>query len=83
MMPLVSCSPHPVKPMRSTPAPESPRKEKARQASSLSPGQTTDQEQLTPKPTVSGSFAVSVVQLEKTEPKQVRKGLSRRGQVCS
>ncbi|XP_070805125.1 rab11 family-interacting protein 5 [Pituophis catenifer annectens] len=61
-----TASPHPVKPMRSTPAPESPRKE----ASSLSPGQTTDQEQLTPKPTISGSFAVSVAQLEKTEPKQ-------------
>ncbi|XP_058049816.1 rab11 family-interacting protein 5 isoform X2 [Ahaetulla prasina] len=65
-----TASPHPVKPMRSTPAPESPHKEKARQASSLSPGQNTDQEQLTPKSAISGSFAASVVQLEKTESKQ-------------
>lgn len=83
MMPLVSCSPHPVKPMRSTPAPESPRKETARLASSPSRGQITGQEQLTPMSAISGSFAASVVPLEKMEPKQVRRWLGHRGQTCS
>ncbi|XP_032080070.1 rab11 family-interacting protein 5 isoform X2 [Thamnophis elegans] len=63
-------SPHPVKPMRSTPAPESPRKETAGLASSPSHGQITGQEQLAPMSAISGTFAASVVPLEKMEAKQ-------------
>lgn len=77
MVPLLSCSPHPVKPMRSTSAPESPRKEEPRQACSPSPIQMAGQERLVPKSAIGGSSAASVVQLEKTEPKQVRWWLSR------
>ncbi|XP_039189800.1 rab11 family-interacting protein 5 [Crotalus tigris] len=63
-------SPHPVKPMRSTPAPESPHKEEPFQACSPSPVKAAGQERLVPKSAIGGSSAGSVVQLEKTEPKQ-------------
>ncbi|XP_007435368.1 rab11 family-interacting protein 1-like, partial [Python bivittatus] len=65
-----TASPHPVKPMRSTPGPESLCKEKPRQAASWNPIQTAGQEQLTPNPASSGSSAASVVQLGKKESKQ-------------
>lgn len=80
MVPLLSCSPHPVKPMRSTYAPESPRKDEPCQA--CSPIQTTGQERLRPESAIGGSSAASVVQLEKMEPKQVSWWLSRWGQRC-
>ncbi|XP_026572979.1 rab11 family-interacting protein 1-like [Pseudonaja textilis] len=65
-----TASPHPVKPMRSTAAPESPGKERPPEASSPSPIQTAGQEQLTLQSVISGSFAASVMQLEETEPSQ-------------
>ncbi|KAM6441180.1 rab11 family-interacting protein 5 [Liasis olivaceus] len=65
-----TASPHPVKPMRSTPGPESPCKEKPHQAASQNPIQTAGQEQLTPNPASNGSSTASVMQLGETEPKQ-------------
>ncbi|XP_063165982.1 rab11 family-interacting protein 5 [Candoia aspera] len=68
--PARKLSPHPVKPMRSTPGPETPHQEKPCQAAGLSPIQATGQEQLAPSPSSSRSPAALVVRLDKTEPEQ-------------